>query len=158
MTSNNQISLRTPPPETNESASPPSTVYIYVVSYNAKDWKNGVTHLDGTKPSNEFYGTVASYRSLSKVQALSKAQNGGLEWGLKQLQDRLDKHDPPLASEKDRDAAFDKWTKSESKERDVWSLRIGKGDETLVVKAEVDDGSQGLRSVHGGEGQSEMKG
>ncbi|KAL9136401.1 MAG: hypothetical protein Q9175_002387 [Cornicularia normoerica] len=162
MTTNNRASTASPQVAESKFASAPLTIYI--LSYNAKDWGNGVALLDGSKPRDEFYGTLdPPYRSLSV------AQDAGIEWALKQLQDRLDRYDPPLESEKDRDAEFDAWPKSESEpgDNDIWSYTISKGNETLVVRAEKfvvygsyasesdDDGRGGLVA---GEGDKNMKG
>ena len=46
---------------------------------------------------------------------------------------------PPLATEKDRDAAFD-WPKSKPEQDDVWSYMISNGSEILVVSAEEFEG------------------
>lgn len=116
-----------------------------------------MTLADGTKPKDEVHGTLASYRSLSHAQALSNAQDAAIEWGLQQLQRRLSTHDPPLETEKDRDAAFDKWAQSKSRQGDNWSYTISKDDEVLIVKAEMDD-DQGSESDDGGTGGSKWKG
>ena len=64
------------------------------------------------------------------------AQDIGIEWALKQLQDRLNRYSPPLETEKDRDDAFDEWAKSESKEGETWCYVISKGDDRLVIKVQ----------------------
>lgn len=89
--------------------------------------------LEGSKPRGEYLGVLHMYRSLSEVQ------DRGIEWALKQSQDRLDRNDPPLATEKDRDAAFD-WPKSKPEQDDVWSYMISNGSEILVVSAEEFEG------------------
>lgn len=102
--------------------------------------------LDGSRPRDERHGNLALYRSFSLVQA------AGIEWALKQLQDRLDRYSPPLETEEDRDAAFDDWSKHVSEMGTFWSYTISKGNETLVVSAEaifmslgdVDGGGQGI--------------
>ena len=86
--------------------------------------------LDGSKPRDKYSGSVNTYRSQSE------AQDAGIEWALNQFQNRLDRYDPPLETEEDRDAAFEDWPKTESEQGDVWMYTISKGDETLVVKVE----------------------
>ncbi|CAF9942497.1 hypothetical protein IMSHALPRED_003846 [Imshaugia aleurites] len=141
MTSNSGASLATPPPE-------PLTVYI--LSYNCIDWIPGVFLLDGSKPGEGYFAILNNYRSLSD------AQDAGSEWGLKQLQDCLDTYDPPLATDKDRDAAFDEWAISESVQGGVWSYTISKDNERLIVRAEKFewDGSLGPTSDDRGRPES----
>ena len=86
--------------------------------------------LDSRQPPDEDWGSLGAYQSLLL------AQDVGIEWTLKQLQDRLERHDPPLETEEDRDAAFDEWEKSESTQGDSWSYTISKGNERLLTKAQ----------------------
>ena len=86
-----------------------------------------VSLLDGRQPPDEDWGSLGAYQSQSL------AQDVGIEWALKQLQDRLERHNPPLETEEDRDAAFDEWEKSESTQGDSWSYTISKGNERLLT-------------------------
>ena len=87
-----------------------------------------VSLLDGGQPPDKDWGSLGSYESPSF------AQDVGIEWALKQLQDRLQRHNPPFQNEKDRDAAFDEWEKSESTDGDCWLYTICKGDERLLTQ------------------------
>ncbi len=124
-----------------------------------------MTLLNGSEP-RIYYGILGAYGSVSK------AQDVGMEWVHKQLRDRLDRYSPFLATEKDKDEAFEDWPKYESEQRGLWSYTISKGDETLVVRAHnitmddtwhdiwhvpksTDDGEGRMRA---GEGRQEMKG
>lgn len=89
-----------------------------------------MTLLDGSRPLEDAWG------SLNACQSLSMAQDVGIEWALKQLQDHLSRYSPPLETEKDRDDAFDEWAKSESKEGETWCYTVSKGDDRLVVKVQ----------------------
>ena len=87
--------------------------------------------LDGTRPPNEEWASLGAYRS----QLLAK--DVAIEWALKQLQDRLERHNPPFGTEEARDAAFDDWEKSESTPGDdCWLYTISKGDKTLFTQVQ----------------------
>lgn len=126
MVSNDQASTASSPQKASTSASAPLTAYF--LSYDAKDWSNGITLLDGSKPVDPHCGNLSlPYRTLDG------AQDAGMEWTLKQLQDHLRTYDPPLDTEKKVDAEFDAWRKTSSEQGDTWSYAVSKGDETLVV-------------------------
>lgn len=146
MASNSEASTATPQTETSKSASALSL--IYVLTYDAKDWSNGVALQDGSRPGDAPHGRLAEYQSFEFAQA------AGTEWAFKQLQDRLDRYSPPLETERDRDAAFDDWSKYESQRVLSWSYTISKDNEKLVVKAdERIVSSDGEGEVIGDEGQ-----
>ena len=107
-------------------ASAPPTAYL--LSYDAKDWSNEITLLDGSKPVDRLYGDL-----LQSYPTIDGAQDAGIEWALKQLKDRLWTYDPPLNTEEEFDAEFDAWQKSSSEQSDTWSYTVSKGNESLVV-------------------------
>ena len=100
----------------------------YLLSYDAKDWSNEITLLDGSKPLDRHYGLLSL-----PYPTIDRAQGAGIEWALKQLKDRLRTYDPALNTEEEVDAEFDAWHKSSSEQGDTWSYTVSKGDETLVV-------------------------
>ena len=128
MASNYPTATATPQSETSRSTIVP--VEVYIVSYDAEEWSGMVSLLDGRQPPDEDWGSLGAYESPSL------AQDVGIEWALKQLQDRLEHHNPPLETEEDRDAAFDEWEKSESTQGDFWSYTISKGNERLLTKVQ----------------------
>ena len=128
MASNTQAATATSQSETSPSTTAP--IHVYIVSYNAQEWSDRVTLLDGSRPLEDAWG------SLNACQSLPMAQDVGIEWALKQLQDHLNRYSPPLETEKDRDDAFDEWAKSESKEGETWCYVVSKGDDRLVVKVQ----------------------
>ena len=126
MTSSNPAGIATPQSETSRPEIVP--IEIYIVSYNAEEWSEGVSLLDGRKPLDRDWGSLGSYRSSSQ------AQDVGIEWALKQLQDRLQSHSQPDETEEERDAAFDEWEKTECTQGDSWSYTVSKDNERLLTK------------------------
>ena len=159
MASNIQASTASAPKEASTFASAPLTAYL--LSYDARDWSNGITLLDDSKPVDPHCGILSL-----PYETLDGAQDVGMEWTLKQLQDHLRKYDPPLFTVEEIDAEFDTWRKSSSEQGDIWSYTVSKGDETLVItvaKLVVDgpyasdsteDGNKGLVA---GEGLKKLK-
>lgn len=127
MASNDQSGIASSPTSSSSSGEIP----IFVLSYNAQNWSNGITLLDNSEPRNANWGTLAV------VSTLLDAQDLGIDWIRKQLQDRLDKNNPPLETEKDRDAALQDWSKTVSKKHKIWSYMIGKGNEILILGIET---------------------
>ena len=104
---------------------------FYIVTYDPSEWGRRISLLDGTHPPNDDWGTLGAYFSATL------AQDTAIEWALKQLQDRLEHQDPPLDTEKARDAAFDEWGKSESRPHEgCWLYTISKGDKSLFTQVE----------------------
>ena len=128
MASNHSTGTAHPHLETSRPTTVP--IEVYIVSYDAKEWRGTVSLLDGRQPPDADWGSLGAYQSPSL------AQDTGIEWALKQLQDRLQRHNPPLEKEEDRDAAFDQWDKSESTQGDSWSYTISKGNERLLTKVQ----------------------
>lgn len=128
MASNSPTVSVTGQPGTSGSATDP--IVAYIVLYRAEEWSERVSLLDGSPPQDDDWGSLGGYRSLSL------AQDVGIEWALKQLQDRLERQYPPLETEEDRDIAFDGWDKSESTEGDCWLYTISKGKETLFTQVQ----------------------
>lgn len=111
MTSNNPIPTGPPRTETDLSASAP--LIIFVLSPKVNDWSNGGSLLAGNNPKDEYCGKSKAYRSLAT------AHDTGEEWAFQQLQVRLNRYMPPLATEEHRSIAFDAWLKSEPQQGDA---------------------------------------
>ena len=129
MASNHSSAIPTIDIETPRASNGP--IKVYIVSYNAAEWGDRVRLLDGTLPPDDDWASLGGYRSLSLAKDIA------IEWALKQLQDRLERHNPPFETERARDAAFDEWEKSESTEDDVWLYTISKGDKTLFTQVQT---------------------
>ena len=128
MASKKQISIAPPPLGLRALPTAPLSVPFALLSYDARDWSNEITLLDGSKPGIRHYGILTS-----DYPTIEGAQYAGIEWALKQLKDRLWTYDPPLNNEEEFDAEFNAWQKSSSEQGDTWSYTVSKGDETLVV-------------------------
>ena len=126
MASENLASIAPVPPKASAFALAPFTAYL--LSYDAKNWSNEITLLDGSKPIDRHYEILSP-----PYPTIDGAQDAGIEWALKQLKDHLWTYDPPLDTEEEFDAEFDAWQKSSSEQGDTWSYTVSKGDETLVV-------------------------
>ena len=131
MASSDQTASAIPQSETSRSGATP--IDIHVVNFHAEDWSHGLTLLDGRASISDDWGTLCAYSTPFMARV------GAIEWALKQLEDHLSTHRPPLENERDRDAAFDEWEKWEPEDVEDgngWWYMISKGDERLQVKVE----------------------
>ena len=118
-------------PQTPRSTSTRGPTEVHIVTYSALNWTYAVT-IDGSEAE------VGAQGFLKACSSQSTARDSGKEWADKQLQHRLDTYGPPLKkTKKDRDAAFEDWSRSECEIDSVWVYTIRKDNEALVVQAQL---------------------
>ena len=108
---------------------------LYVLSYYANAWLNGVLLRGQSNPHSTTFGLLSTYTSRAR------ATRRGRKWVLEQLEKRIEASDPPPKTQEYKEAAAVRWLECVREGEGVWEYEINDGvggvlREMLVVRVE----------------------